>query len=351
MKNLINHSYRVGSWIFLCLILLISQGCVHEFPQVSNRLKVRLKIVHQTDWTEFDYYIGSDTDTRRTKGGEPDKWTAQYSIMVFPKGDFSAPVRRFSFTRDDLSLSEFYTDIDLPVGEWDILIWQDFTNKDVEPPFYDSDNFKAISYQKPYRGDTDMRDAFEGTTSVTVPETIEDNYVVDSEIIMSRPLAKYVFIATDFEDFYNESLTRFNLPGEKSRWEILSASQKREALHGFSVVAKYPWYMPAVYDMISQKVTDSWTDIYYDAQINPINGQEAIVAMDYVFMNHHESGAQVQLGLRTPSEDLIGLTSTITVPLLRGRVTYVRGKFLTASSGSGLEIDFSFSGNFDIYIH
>lgn len=351
MKNLIKSAKSIWLCGAFCFAAIMLQSCVHEFPEINNNINVRLKIIHQTEWTEYDYFIGNSTDARHnSKAADDNNWKAKYTIMVYPKGDLYTPLKRISFTREDISLAEFEIDIELPVGEWDIYVWQDFTNRDVVPPFYNADNFRAISYEDPYRGDTDMRDAFEGMTSVAVPETMEADYVVNGEITMERPLAKYVFIATDFEDYYNDSMSRYNLPGEKSRWEALSLAQKREALKGFSVVARYPWYMPSVYDMFTQKVTDSWTGIHYDAEIIPINGEEAIIATDYVFINHHESGAQVQLGLRTPNGDLIGLTSTINVPLLRGRVTYVRGRFLTASTGSGLEIDFSFSGSFDIFI-
>lgn len=335
----------------ICIAGIVMQSCVHEFPEINNSLNVRLKISHYTDWTEFDYFIDNLPDTRKTRTGDNNTWRAQYVVAVYAKGTTSTPVQRYSFTREDLTLSDFETELSLPVGEWDIYVWQDFVNQNVDPAYYNSSDFKAITYEKPYRGDTNMRDAFEGKTSVKVPETIEADYVVTGEIEMERPLAKYVFIATDFEEFYNDSMTRFQLPVEKNASsDPNSVAQQRESLTGFSVVAKYPWYMPAVYDMFSQKVTDSWTGMYYDALINPISNTEAVIASDYVFINHHESGAQVQLGMRTPDDAIIGLTSTINVPLLRGRITYVRGRFLTASTGSGLEIDFSFSGSFDILI-
>ncbi len=344
---------RLTVWAKLLAATCLLQGCVHEFPAANEHVDVRLRISHLLSWTEYDYDIGERSKSKTTRSGD-DPWSARYILKVYPKGKTDVPVATLTLTRDDLALSDFTCDLSLGPGEWDIYVWQDFVSPDVVPPYYETEDFSSITYSTPYRGDTDMRDAFEGFASASVPETTEAGYVVDVEILMQRPLAKYVFVATDFEAFYNESVTRFNAPanapGETPYWDMLSPAQKADALKGFSVVAKYPWYMPAVYDMFAQKVSTSWTGMYYDAQIRPLNGREAVVAMDYVFINHHESGAQVQLGLRTPSGDLIGLTSTITVPLLRGQVTYVRGNFLTSSTGSGLEIDFSFSGNFDIFI-
>lgn len=328
----------------IALLAIICGGCVHEFPEFNNNVNVSLLFHHDTSWTEYDFIIGD-----RTRTSEDEGWTASYIIKVYPHGKTDSPVYTESFEIKDLTLADFTKTLSMPEGDWDIYVWQDLKNENVKP-YYNYDNFAQITYDKPYRGDTDYRQAFEGMTTVSIPATIEEKYIIEGRIDMERPQAKYVFIATDFEKFYNETLTRFGAPAEKSRWEMLSAAQKQEILKGFSVIVRYPWFMPSVYDMFTQRVRDSWTDVSFPAEINPLNGEEAVVALDYVFMNHHDSSAQVQLGLRIPDNSVIGLTGAITIPLKRGQITYVRGNFLTASVGNGLEVDFSFSGDFNIRI-
>lgn len=334
---------RMTAAVAAVALMALLSSCVHEWPEINDAVELRLKVHHELPWTEYDYVI--DTGTRADDPSA--SWEALYTFRVFRKGETAAPVKSFQLKRDDLSLADFETSVMLPEGDYDIYVWQDLVNA-ADKGFYDSADFNRITYLKPYTGDTDKRDAFEGRTSVSIPSTIDAVAVVDGEISLERPTAKYVFIATDFDKFYNESVTRFKSPAKK--WEQLTPDQKVEMLKDFAVVVRYPLYMPAVYDIFSQKVLDSWTGVTYEAKIRPLNGDEAVVAFDYVFQNHHNSGAQVQLALKTPDGKVTGLTSTLTVPLKRGQITYVRGKFLTASAGSGLNVDFNFDGDFNIKI-
>ena len=50
----------------------------------------------------------------------------------------------------------------------------------------------------------------------------------------------------------------------------------------------------------------------------------------------------------TPDGELIGSTSTINVPTMRGRNTIVRGRFLTSQATGGVGIDPGFDGEYNI---
>lgn len=321
----------------------LTTSCVHEWPEVNNNVRLTLTVRHELPWTEYEYEV--DTGTR---SGEPEeKWKSLYTFRIYRRGETKNPVRTETVVREDLSLADFEMTMTLPPGEWDIYCWQDLMSDNTDG-FYDRSDFAALSHVRPYSGDTDKRDAFEGCVSVSIPESIEETVLVNGEISLERPKAKYVFIATDFDKFFKESVNRFrNLP---QRWEEMTPDQREEALKDFSVVIRYPLYMPSVYNMFEARVTDSWSGVTYEAKIRPLNSDEAMVGFDYVFMGRQNSGAQVQLALKTPDGKVTGLTSTLTVPLKRGQITYVRGKFLTASVGSGLDIDFSFSGDFNIKV-
>lgn len=320
----------------------VTVSCVHEWPDDNRTVKVRLTVSHDTDWTEYEYNAGY---SGRSAASATE---AQYVFRVYRKGDTTSPVKRQTFTRNDLSLADFEVELELPSGEWDIYAWQDFVPED-DVPFHDCSDFSRISYTEPYRGGTDWRDAFEGRTSVSVPSTIEAGASVSGTISLERPLAKYVFIATDFNEFFSDMVKKEEAAHDTAGDDALSASAAG-ALDGFGVKLRYPLYMPGVYDMFGQRVADSLTGISYDAVITPVGNGEAVIAFDYVFMNHHDSGVQVQLSLKSPSGNVTGLTGTLSVPLLRGRITYVRGRFLTASVGSGLDIDFSFSDDINIKV-
>lgn len=322
-------------------VMAVMASCVHEWPDNNHAVKVRLNVSHDIEWDEYEYNAGYSGRS----GASGAK--ARYIFRAYRKGDTSAPVKQLEFTRDDLSPAPFEVELELPEGEWDIYAWQDYVSEG-EVPFYDSSDFSGISYIMPYRGDTERRDAFEGYTLVAVPPTIGSDVSVAGDIMLERPLAGYVFIATDFNEFLSEMAKKEETgqPVSGSSYACRTAGP----LDGFSVTLRYPLYMPGVYDMFAQRVSDSLTGISFEARIKPLGDNEAVIAFDYVFMNHHDSGAQVQLSLKSPSGSVTGLTGTLTVPLLRGRITYVRGKFLTASVGSGLDVDFSFSDDINIKV-
>lgn len=308
---------------FACLAILAS-SCVHEFPAPADGVEVVLTVRHEMPWTTLDYDYG--TSGSRNDGD----WKARYVFRAYHAGSTASPVHEFTFYSDDISLGEFTARMSLPPGDWEIYAWQDFVSDSRD--FYDTADFSSITYRRPYTGDSDMRDAFEGSVPLAVPATYQAASSIKGELTMTRPFAKYVFIATDYDKFLAEMNRRAAVPD------------------GYSTVGLYPMFMPAVYDMFTQKVTDSWRGTSYDASITPLGNGEAAIAMDYVMINHRESAAQVQIGLRGPGSQLTALTGTVNVPLLRGQVTYVRGDFLTASVGGGIDIDFSFSGDNNIEI-
>lgn len=334
---------RVLRTIPVILLVIVATGCVHEWPEAGERREVALNVHHLLGWTDYDFIVSG------TRAGQDVK--AYYIYKVYRRGETSDPVYVFSEERDDLTLADFTYRMQLPVGEWDIYVWQEFLVGGRKLPFYDTDKFPAVTYNLPYEGDTDLRDAFDGHVSVDVKESIEAGYTVTAEVEMTRPFAKYVFVARDFDKFYDEMSTRFPSVAQQSKaWSMLTPEQQVKALQGFEVVAVYPFFMPAVYNIFTGKVVDSWRGINYTAGIRPLDNTTAYIAMDYVMINHLPSGAQVQLGLRTPDGALTSLTQVITVPLKRGQITYVYGDFLTNDIGSGLDIDFDFSGDFNIEI-
>lgn len=328
-----------------CVLTAFAQflsSCVHEFPEISQNITVDLTIRHELDWTEYNYLIGN-----RSRSGAATH-RARYIIYAYPAGKTDSPAHTFRFYNDDASLQDFTTTITLPPGKWDLHAWQDHEPRE-GGCYYNTEDLSSITYTQPYRGDIEQREAFEGMTSVEIPETYEEGISVSGTIDMARPMGRYVFIATDFEKFYTETLSK---PGIQHAppWHELAPDARAEALKGYAIVALYPFYMPSTYNYFTQRITDSSTGIHYDAEIVPISSTEAKTASDHVFMNHHESGVQVQLGLRTPSNKILQLTDVITVPMKRGQTTYVRGNFLTAGVGSGLDIDFMFSGDINIKI-
>lgn len=331
------------------MVWMLGACDVHEFPEAGELTNVRLTIEHELSWSEYEFIYNRSGIATRAEDDAP--VNARYIIRAFRAGDTKIPVYEFVRNSSDVTLAPFTTTLQLPEGNWDLYVWQDLTSDEI--CFYDASRFEAIEYNDPYTGHNDMRDSFEGRVSVKVSASYQVGHYVAATVMMERPMAKYEFIATDFDKFYDNVLLRSDRAtgiAEKKPWAALSLAEKREVLEGYSVTAHYPMFMPSVYDIFQQKVIDSDRGRKYQAHITPISDTEAVVAFDYAFMNLRNSGIQVMLVLHTPEGENINMTPTIEVPLRRKQITYVRGRFLTTGTTGGLDIDFEFSGDINIKV-
>ena len=156
---------NLNSWlvaIALFAIGMASSSCVHQFPEEDEIGTVHLTVLQDREWLP-------DTTVYLTRAENQDV-VIRYDFKVFPKGNNTYPVKEFTIIKDDLTRQDYTTSLELMPGEYDLYCWSDYAYPDGDPIYYDDDNFAAITYIKPYEGDSDLRDAFRGMTSVTITE-------------------------------------------------------------------------------------------------------------------------------------------------------------------------------------
>lgn len=306
----------------LLIISILSTGCIHEFPNIpeaGQAVNVNLRLIPKKEWQTQDF-------DPATRGDDTDSWQSRYVVKVYAKDSRKLPVNEYQFS-GEVGESSCDFSVSLNPGEWDIYIWRDYCHPSVT--FHNAERFEAISYLgDEYHGAHEMREAFEGMVSVDT-SMISEDADVDFTVQLHRPVAKYVFIATDYGKFIEG---------------------KDPENHGYSVEGVYPLFMPSVYNIFTKQIVDSETGKSYRCGITPLNDDEAMIAFDHVLMNDRDNAAQVQLLLHDPGGGVRSMTTTLTVPLRRGVTTYVRGDFLTVKGGGGIKIDTSFSGEFNIQL-
>ena len=86
----------------------------------------------------------------------------------------------------------------------------------------------------------------------------------------------------------------------------------------------------------------------FTSTLSPLNEEEALIGFDYVLVNGTESSVSVQVGLYDSEGTMLSLSNPVTVPIVRGKVTTVRGKFLTLATGSGIGVSPGFDGEYNI---
>lgn len=337
----------------LCSLLLtpLLVACIHEFPEMDDvdviqpsqtddrqpRHEVTLNLVHDYSWGSSEFQL----DTRAGYDG----WKSRYVVRIFPAGTHTVPVYSTETYLDGANPDDFSLPAELPAGDWDVYIWKD--NFKDDRFFHEVSDFGSICYLDDYLGAHDRREILEGVAAISV------NGDSAYEVRMLRPQAKFVFIATNFGDFFQHTLLESDSCEEfkGKSWSDLNESQKERLLSGYSIVGIYPLFMPSVYNMYSKKIIDSSRGVMFETSLTPLDDDNAILAFDHVFIGESDNAVQVQIALRVPDGSLYQLTSTVTVPLRRGEITYARGDLLRVPQGSGgVEIEMDFSGEFNIEI-
>lgn len=330
-------------WLSLIIFAfsILTSSCVNQFPIEEETDTVYLTVVRDAEWLP-------DAVINLTKAGIIDI-ELRYDFRIYPKGNTKNCLKEFTIYKSDLTGESFQTSFEMHTGDYDIYCWSDFAySLNGLPVYYDDSNFSAITYIKPYEGDSDFRDAFRGVTSFSIKDSgYYQMQPVEATIILSRPLARYMFIATDLEDFIEKEATRERNRNSDSLNDQ-DAYTRVTNLDDYIVKVTYPLYMPAVFDNFLNNPIDSWTGISFEGTMTKISDQEARLALDYVMVNGEESGVQVMLEVFDPDGVVIARTNSMTIPTKRNRTTIVYGKYLTTLRNDGVGIDPDFNGSFNI---
>lgn len=321
------------------LIALSLNSCVHEVPELPQRRNVALLIKHELPWSLFYF----DLPVRST--GDLDGCSVGYTIELYPHGSTDFCIERIRFISDDITLSDFFRILSVPTGNYDLWIWSDYVDSETgASPFYNSANFAAIKLLEPYRGDTYRKDAFEGLVEITVPDTDEAEVEIAAEVTLRRPLTGYAFIANDVKEFLDRETRR--LATDKN------APSQAPTLNFDNYVVKitYPGFIPNTYSMFRNKPIDSMSGVSYSGSIELLESGDALLAFDTAFINGEESTLTITLEVFDDSGELISAMPGIIIPTKRNRATIVEAPFLTTKAEGGVDIDTSFTDDYDIKI-
>lgn len=334
------------------MLALPFTSCVNEWPHPEYKTyAVTLDVHSETTWLP-DYYM---TYTRQP-GAE-----VEYIFKIFNAGTTTQPISEFTVYKADLNRNDFSVDVALNPGNYDIYVWSDLSDSSTgKSLFYDTSNFASISYLKPYRGDTDEKDAFRGMISLQIDETMYLEPTAHYTINLNRPLARYKFIATDVQDYINDETVQdkmrsyLNSRGTDADIDDTKANDNEtrnrvsDYLSSYTVKVIYPLYMPAVFDNFKNQPIDSWTNVSFTGGITMLSDDEAAIGMDYVMVVGQESAVQVMLEIYDENNVMVSRTNTIKLPIARDRTTIVSGRFLTSLESGGVAIDPDFEGSYDI---
>ncbi len=373
---------------YLCFVVasiavMLTSCDVHEFPEQEEGVKVEL-VLDFTGNMNMDFYKYVDYLSRDVDGIAHD---IRYTINVYPvieesrtsgtRADRGA-IASFVYTKSDITDLNYTVPINLPPGKYRFMVWADYVLAGTENNlYYDASNFEEIILTKreDYVGSTDARDGFRGEQVAevygnaeyinnTTGANISNRIVVE----MKRPMAKFIFQATDVVKFLEQEARRAAARGEAnpnaypentdpdaanadksagSSGDDTQTAYGRINVDNYYVLFRYNGFVPCSFNMFTNRPADAWTGLKFDGRIMQMDKDNTELGFDYVFVNGHESTVSVSVEVYDRDGTLLSRSQYVDVPLVRNKVTIVRGKFLTVKAEGGVTIDADFDGEYN----
>ncbi len=345
MYELINMK-RVLQYIFIeaiCLLsLFLSVGCSKEAAVMDDAENALVRIELKFDTAEYVYdgkeVIG--TSSADIAGNVANGDCVRYIVRVYPASKIPTRkncIKEIVLNRNISDGYEFGFDMEIVPGNYDIMVWSDIVTNGM--PTYDAEDFTEIVLSGNHDGNNASAYAYRGRATVSSSDFSAEESPATIEITMQRPLAKFEMVANDLLQFIERESEKMS-DGETDALTV--------NLDDYTVVFYYVGFMPDTYSFYKDRPVDSSTGVCFESKINVLNDYEASLGFDYVFVNEKESAVTVRVGIYDKKNELVALTSSIKVPLMRGHHTLLRNAYLSAKKTDGIIIDTGYNGNFNL---
>lgn len=294
-----------------------------------------------------------------------DAHDVRHQVMIYSgTGEITAssvPVRTLTLTGESTTLNRD-VEIDLEEGQYSFLVWSDYVDQgSMIDKYYTTGSLSAITLadRNNHPGSNPYRDAFRGQTTGTVVKGVGGSATVP----MKRPMGRFEFITTDLEEFVARAVAARNAAegrsgdGGDDKAETESGGDKAETesddsradISGYKVTFVYTGFMPSTYNIYSDKPTDAWTGMKFDSQFESLSDGTRM-GYDYVMVNGSETSVSVAVQVKDENGNVIATTPSIDVPIVRSKLTVVKGEFMSSTSAGGVVVDPGFDGEFNIEI-
>lgn len=375
--------------LYLVAVVLMASGLVgcdvHEYPEIPKEpFELRL---------HFETAMPTYQELEINTYSRAEQYDIRYTVNVYLA---EASRKNITTSSEDSRISSrtaimsvVYTHpategldcslpIELPAGVYNFQVWVDYVpTGSTADRFYDTHDFSAITLieGQSHPGNDDSRDAFRGDVSEVNVST--EDYV---DIYMERPLAKFLFISTDYEQFVIKMLEYLSrkeaeaaargegqpakapeAPADDSRADDGRTDDGRTDdgrtddsrvinLADYYVVLRYTGFMPSAFNMFTNAPGDARTGVAFTAPLSKLSNNEVAMGFDYVFVNHKEARVDLVLEVYDLEGECMARTPVVQVPLKRSQLTIVRGEFLTSEAKGGVGIVPDFEGEYNIIV-
>lgn len=328
--------------LFLLAVLCLSACDVHELPVGSSDVDVTLHITLDRELRPY-----KTVEYPLTKA-EEEGLEARCELRVYQgvPGNFERePFISSSFTLEGLADLERDVSLQLRPGRYLVQAWVDFVPQDGSP-FWDASSFQEVRIIGEYTGGDPRRDAFYIQQELPLETLITAGSVYEATLTLHRPLAQYRFVATDKEEFLQFWAMETAIRQKSIVKPVIEASELKD----FRVRVVYPQYLPNAFNLWTGAASDAGTGYSFWTKMQLREDGNVNLAWDWVLTGPDEGLVVVSLEFYDPEGEYISTFRNFELPLWSSGVTTVQGRILTAGVDSGIAIDPTFDGEFNVYL-
>lgn len=310
----------------LALPFLMAACTLHEEPELTADGELGV------DPTEVNVEVNLTLDLNLPEQGNEENSSARVSANTDYLHRF---IVEAYFNRQPVARQVFVenitdrTHLSLPVSmklharSYQLVVWKDYVSAETpeEDLHYNTQSLvPVIPNRASHTGNTEYKDVFVGTTSLDLTAYADQwGAVVEQDVTLQRPVARYELIATDVDKFL-QRIADGEVNGET-----------------FTARIKYSGYLPVGYNALDNVPKHSLMYMQYNTSFElPEEGTDELrVGFDYVFVSN-EGSASVPMEIEIVNEENVTIAnSVLNVPLERGKNTVWTGEFLTGDDQGG----------------
>lgn len=310
----------------LALPFLMAACTLHEEPELTADGELGV------DPTEVNVEVNLTLDLNLPEQGNEENCSARVSANTDYLHRF---IVEAYFNRQPVARQVFVenitdrTHLSLPVSmklharSYQLVVWKDYVSAETpeEDLHYNTQSLvPVIPNRASHTGNTEYKDVFVGTTSLDLTAYADQwGAVVEQDVTLQRPVARYELIATDVADFL-QRVADGEVNGET-----------------FTARIKYSGYLPVGYNALDNVPKHSLMYMQYNTSFElPEEGTDELrVGFDYVFVSN-EGSASVPMEIEIVNEENVTVANSVfNVPLERGKNTVWTGEFLTGDDQGG----------------
>lgn len=325
----------------MALFVTLLSACVHEFPvEEGGPIDIQLQVTLSTQEISPYQAIGFN------RGLIDQAAFRRYIVEVYRNTENrssydTAPIYR-TIVYQAASESESLTiPLSLYADQYKIAVWMDYVDSPGIPSlYYQTECLNAIHLPPPkdYVGDTDMKDCCSGVAEVDLNDGIMQGQThIVIPCLLERPLAKFMFIATDIDRY----ITR-----------VMSRSERvvtRSDIDNYTARIIYTGYLPNGFNVLTNKPNDSALGYGCTTKVRNLENGEVCLGFDYVLINTHDAAVEAAIVIYDEEGVEVNQSPTVRIPLRRNGLTEIRDEFFTIENSKGISINPEFLGEYNIY--